>query len=290
MIDIERLKKILPPDMQKMLNYTNIEEIRISRNSNPLIITGNTMSFVDYCISDAVFNGIIDHICNGSYHTQASTINKGYINAGNGIRVGVCGQAILDNERVYAITQINSLCIRVPKLLRNVSNRLFSIFGSADTIPSILFFSSPGVGKTTLLRDMIIKLIGKPYYKKLCLLDSREELYINDMGTSPLLFVYRGYTKQSAFEAAVRTMSPDVIVTDEIANEDESKQILKYQNCGVSIIATTHASSFERLIERPFIRPLYDSKCFDFYCGINRKKGSSSYTFNIYKNGELLKC
>ena len=288
--DIRRFEKIFPLDMQMKIDLTNVEEIWISRNSKPVVLGKSGKRFIDFYISNEVFDSIINGLCKGSYHTHCSTINKGYINAGEGIRVGVCGRAITEGDRILNVNNIDSITIRIPKLIRGISDNFFRLINEKEEIPSILFYSPPGVGKTTLLRDIIMKLTDDPYYKKLCILDTAEELYINEMGTLPFLNVYRGYTKQAAFEASVRTMAPEVIITDEIASVYESDQILKYQNSGVSIIATAHASSFEELIQRPFIKPLYNNKCFDIYCGIHRRKGSDGCSFALHKYGELIEC
>ena len=289
-IKIGRLSEILPMDMHFLLNNKEIEEIRFCVNSYPYVKSVNDFFFTDRIITASQFDQILLRICNNSYHTHSLTINKGYINAGEGIRVGVCGRAILKNETVYNVDSIESLCIRIPHLIRNVSQDLFSSIIKTDGVPNILFYSPPGVGKTTLLRDIIIRLMSKPYYKKISLLDSREEVYISQMGKSSLLNVYRGYPKEYAFEASIRTMAPDVIVTDEIASEYESDQIHKYLNSGVTVIATTHASGFDDLIHRPFIQKLYENKCFDVYCGIKRKASSKKFDFEITIERKEYQC
>ena len=45
----------------------------------------------------------------------------------------------------------------------------------------------------------------------------------------------------------LRSMSPDVLATDEIGNEDDFKAILSAKRSGVSVIATAHADSFDDL-------------------------------------------
>lgn len=279
MINIGRLYEILPADMHYVLKKYIIEEIRISRNSFPFIKTEDTCFFTEKIVSTSSFDQIISKICNNSYHTHASSIKNGYINAGDGIRVGVCGKAIVENEKIYNINSIDSICIRIPRLIINISDEIILKAFKETTIPNILFYSPPGVGKTTLLRDLVLKLISKPFYKRISLLDTREEIYISQMGSSSLLNVYKGYPKELAFEASIRSMAPDIVVTDEVGSEYESEQIYKYINCGVGVIATTHASSFNDLIKRPFIKKLYENKSFNLYCGIKRQQGKRNFDF-----------
>ena len=88
-IKIGRLSEILPMDMHFLLNNKEIEEIRFCVNSYPYVKTVNDFFFTDRIITASQFDQILLRICNNSYHTHSLTINKGYINAGEGIRVGV---------------------------------------------------------------------------------------------------------------------------------------------------------------------------------------------------------
>ena len=48
----------------------------------------------------------------------------------------------------------------------------------------------------------------------------------------------------------VRSMSPDLIITDEIGGADDAAAIAEAVRCGVSVIASVHASSFDELSGR----------------------------------------
>ena len=60
----------------------------------------------------------------------------------------------------------------------------------------------------------------------------------------------------------MRTLSPDLIVLDEIGSEEEARAMLSGMNSGVKFIATAHGSSFEEVLRRPSIKKLVDYGCF----------------------------
>ena len=67
-------------------------------------------------------------------------------------------------------------------------------------------------------------------------------------------------TKSLGMKIAVRTMSPDVIVADEIGTDDDIKAI-NYGICsGVNGIFTAHASCIDELILNENLNKLYNQK------------------------------
>jgi stage III sporulation protein AA len=74
-------------------------------------------------------------------------------------------------------------------------------------------------------------------------------------------------------QIALRVMSPDVIVIDELGGEEETLEILSSVNAGVKIVATAHARSIEELMKRKNIMPLIESEAFDVFFGIGYEGG-----------------
>jgi stage III sporulation protein AA len=73
--------------------------------------------------------------------------------------------------------------------------------------------------------------------------------------------VFDGYPKHIGISTALRVMSPEVIITDEIGSEDDIKAIENSLNAGVKFIASAHATTQEELLSRPFlskILPAFD--------------------------------
>ena len=114
------------------------------------------------------------------------------------------------------------------------------------------------------MRD-ICRQLGGIY--KLSIIDERGEIaavYVwepqNDIGR--FSDVFDGYPKPIGILTAIRVMSPQVIVCDEIGNEEECKELISSVNSGVNIIASAHAGSIDELYQRKHIMSLIESGVF----------------------------
>ena len=76
------------------------------------------------------------------------------------------------------------------------------------------------------------------------------------------------------FSQAVRTLSPEVIVIDEIGSRREAEAILAVAGCGVPLIATTHARGAREAALRPAILPLLRAGVFSLMLGLRREGGA----------------
>ena len=113
------------------------------------------------------------------------------------------------------------------------------------------------------------------------LVDSRGELSGGDYGRTSLLDILIGYPKHLGIEIATRTLSPEVLMVDEIGSRREAEAILAAAGCGVPLVATAHAGSPLELCRRPAIRPLIRAGLFATLLGLSREGGTvhaTSYT------------
>ena len=72
----------------------------------------------------------------------------------------------------------------------------------------------------------------------------------------------------------LRSMSPDVIVTDEIGTDEEFRAVQQVKKCGVSVIASVHAFDLEDIIFR-FGNNIKSFDCIFFIQ--NKKTGHTLY-------------
>jgi stage III sporulation protein AA len=167
---------------------------------------------------------------------------------------------------------VTSLVLRLPHPVATAGEEAERVFRSLGG-RGLLIYSPPGVGKTTLLRDLGRRLAtGRPPLR-VAVIDSRGELSGGEYGRGALVDLLVGYPKAVGLELAVRTLSPEVILLDEIGSRREAEAILAASGCGIPLIATAHAASARELIGRPAIRPLLRAGLFGRLIGLTRSGG-----------------
>jgi stage III sporulation protein AA len=260
---------------------TSINEIRLHSNSFLCLIADSKNIKTDIILTQDDINEIINLLCEGSLYAHFDTIKEGYISIGKGIRAGICGRASIENGKISAINDITSINIRLPKRIFNGADYLFNLLKESEFSKSVILYSRPGVGKTSILRELIYKISSEDPPPRHAVIDSREEItpFMKSEEISSDIFI--SYPKGLAIEIATKSMTPELIICDEISSESEATAILKSSNSGVKIIATAHADSFEELCSKEILKELFSHKVFDFALGISRKYGSKKYEFTL---------
>ena len=208
---------------------------------------------------------IVFSLSRRSLHTYQDMIAKGYIPLRGGCKAGVVGRAVMKNGSVYSVSSFNSINIRVAREFYGCSKNLLENIGDCC---SFLIIGTPLSGKTTLLRDLCRHFSGKNSFQPLksAIIDERDEIASLSFGcgldVGEHTDVLALYPKAIGTEIAVRTLSPDIIVLDEIGSEDEVKSLLSAVNTGVNVIATAHGSSIDEVLKRPNIKCLVDAGVF----------------------------
>ena len=264
---------------EALLKYPSDDllEIRL-RADRPMTITtvsGNRP--LGLSLTEREITETVERLCEGSLHAYSDTIRQGFIPLSNGCRAGVCGR--LSGHEVIAIS---SIAIRIPRTVKGIGATLCRRL-LAKPGQGMLLYSPPGEGKTTLLRDIASILSSPPYLMRVALIDSREELYRPDAFRHAIADVYTGYPKAMAMDLAIRTMSPQYLICDELGAE-EAEQILVTQNAGVPLVASAHASSLSALLQRPAMQALRQAGVFSLYVGLRRE--GRGYYFDITEQPE----
>ena len=255
-------------------------EVRL-RVDKPLAITlPNRSWFVDIesCMHNipshcfAVTPGELDEtvlaMCSYSVHAHYNEIKNGYISLRGGHRAGVCGRAVITDGKISAVKDITSINLRIARDIRGAANAVVEAAFS-EKLQGVLIAGPPASGKTTILRDLARQLssgkTGRHY--KVAVIDERGELGAvhegipqNDLG--PGCDILSGYPKSEGILMAVRTLSPQVIICDEIGAEQEVSGMLGGLRCGVKIIASAHADTLEELLGRRQTIRLLDEGAF----------------------------
>lgn len=204
-------------------------------------------------------------VCEYSIHTYSRELAQGFITVRGGHRVGICGTAVVKSGEIESIKDISGLNIRIARQVLGCANEITDTL-TCHGIASILLIGAPSSGKTTILRDLC-RQIGKKH--KLSIIDERGEIAAsyrgtpqNDVGENS--DVLDGYPKSAGVITALRALSPQVIVCDEIGGEDDCQSLRSGVHSGVKLLATAHADSVEDIYRRKHIAALLFEGAFDY--------------------------
>jgi stage III sporulation protein AA len=264
----------------KKINYEllgRIQEIRI-RAERPLVLILDNESFflnatgkiTTIYSSNCVFSfqnditDIVNKICGYSLHSHYEDLLNGYITLKNGARIGLTGTAVFDKTNLKGIKDIDGLNIRIPRQIKNFSSVIFNNIYK-DTISNLLIAGPPSSGKTTMLKDLAYQLSSGKMCKlyKVCIVDERKEIANYNKTQNDLGFntdVMYGYPKHIGISIAVRCLSPDIIICDEISSEDV-EEVVKAMNSGIKFVFSIHAKNYEELKRKFSYQKLFQNGC-----------------------------
>ncbi len=287
----QRVKEILLKIPIKIKQ--SAEEIRL-REGLPLALTlsGDTVFVnhkgeVSFSITEALYivdrEDIVDSFNNltgNSVYAHEDELKNGFIIMKNGCRAGVCGSFTTDGF----LSEVTSVNIRISHEVIGCANKILQSYNGRG-----LLISGPaGCGKTTVLRDTVRQLsqgvCGKFY--RVCVIDSRGEIFGGgkaDLGKNTDIIHIDD--KAKGIEIALRTMFPEVIAFDEIANTEELKRVKESFFSGVDIITTAHIGSKEELMSRNVTADLIKNKIVSTVAILPRLHGSKT---EIYSSCELV--
>lgn len=227
--------------------------------------------------SGDLINYILSVATKQSLYAYNNQIKHCYITTDGGIRIGVCGNVVYNENKVATIKNINSLNIRISHQVLNCSNKIMGFICSDETVKNTLIISPPGAGKTTLIRDIACKLSNEKHIQNILVVDERYEIAggVNNglIDIGQFVDVISGSDKSFAFKEALKSMSPKVIITDEITEEEDFAQIKQAIKSGVKVIATAHAESVNDLKMKNYFETLIKDKYFQRFIVLSTKNG-----------------
>lgn len=194
----------------------------------------------------------------------AQSSAQGYITAPGGHRIGICGEAVVQERQMTGVRTIRSLCIRIARDFPGIAAKYGTYSGS------ILIIGPPGSGKTTLLRDLIRQI---SMHEAVAVVDERRELFPEGyFARGKALDVLSGCPKSIGIDTLLRTMGPGTIAVDEITAEEDCAALLRAGWCGVRLVATAHAASTADLRSRALYKPLITGKLFEHVLILRKDK------------------
>lgn len=282
----KEILEILPSEIKKQLNalnFKNLQEIRI-RSQKPIIVKDGACEIVtDYIATLEEVGSIVKRMSSYSIYAYDDEIKQGYITINGGHRVGICGKCVVEGEKVKTIKYPASLNIRICREVVGCSDKILPYILKSSMVENTIIISPPNCGKTTLLRDIAKKLsngISKLDLKgmKVCVIDERSEIASCVNGVPQLNLGLRtdvldSCPKSQGIMMAIRSMSPDVIVCDEIGSTEDIESIIKAMNSGVKLITTVHGYDVKDIYEREVFKGAIENKVFQKAIVLSSRKG-----------------
>lgn len=247
----------------RLIDFSQLQEIRFRLGRQIMLYYENGASYVrtdgsvtreraeGVCANTEDLENILGAFCNHSMYACQQEIKDGFLTLRGGHRAGICGRAVLSGERVDNITNISGINIRIAKQFPGCSQNLLPSIINGRQIVNALLISPPQCGKTTMLRDIARTLSEE---RKVTVVDERSEIAAVRDGrpqfdVGPQTDVLDRFPKAAGMLLAVRSLSPEVIITDEIGAKEDASAIAGVLNAGCKIITSIHGYDVESLRE-----------------------------------------
>ncbi|MBT1279818.1 stage III sporulation protein AA [Thermoanaerobacter sp. CM-CNRG TB177] len=303
--NFEEVLYALPPSVREVITkipddlLQEVEEIRLRvnrpltvylKNEEKFVSKEGTISFspsLAYIVTSEDCEKALQLISKSSLYAFEEEIRNGYITLKGGYRVGIVGKCVLENGYIKTLKNISGYNYRISKEIIGVAEEILKyLITPSNGVHNILIISPPQCGKTTLLRDITrwisngIDFLGFKG-KKVGAVDERSEIAgcyngIPQMDVGLRTDVLDGCPKAYGMIMLIRSMSPEVVVTDEIGKKEDIEAIHEVLNTGVKIITTVHANDIEDLMKKPVLKDVISLRYFERYVILSNRLGAGT--------------
>lgn len=291
MREFEQAAAVLPPELRQQAlalpaqERERVEELRL-RCGWPMaaVFPEGEVSLGGRKIVTQDLELLLEIASRASVHAVLAQLREGYLTIEGGHRLGLCGTAVLENGQMRNLRSLSSVSIRIARQHPGAALPLLSGLMEGGRLCSTLIAAPPGMGKTTLLRDLVRCISdgdGTPPLR-VGLADERGEVAALYGGVPQLRVgrrtdVIEGCPKAQGAMLLLRAMNPQVLAMDEITAPEDVGALLTAAGCGAVLLATAHGEGDE-LTRRPLYRTMLEERIFQRVVSIQRTEQGRSYT------------
>jgi stage III sporulation protein AA len=309
-VDLQGVFSYLPLKVRQKLEglppqrLSDLEEIRLRVGQPVALRFQQTECFLaadNSCVSDPQAGEILSAqemqqavllLSNSSFYAITEELQRGYLTLPGGHRVGLCGRAVLADGFLKAQTDISGINVRIARALLGVADSIYPLLRNPhlDGRPyNTLLVSPPRAGKTTILRDLARRFSQQGY--NVSIVDERSEIAAMWQGEAqfsigPRSDVMDACPKAEGMMLMIRSMSPDIIICDEIGRQEDAYAIREAINAGVSIIASAHGCNESDLWRRPVLKQILEEKSFERIVFLSRRQGPGTVEYILQADEE----
>lgn len=277
-----------------------IQEIRIKIEKPIILYTDRGEIILSNNVTKEDFKFIIQRISNYSIYAYEEEIKQGFITLKGGHRVGIAGECVMENNKIKTIKNISSLNIRISKEVIGCSKDVLKYIVSNNIIKNTLIISPPKCGKTTILRDITRVLSSGSLKenltgKKVVVIDERSEIGASYNGIPQMNLGIRtdvldNCLKREGMLMAIRSLSPDVLICDEIGTKEDIDALNTAFNSGVNIVVTVHGSSLGDIKKRRTFDDFLLSGIIERIIVLSNRLGVGTIEniYSIKRDGEII--
>lgn len=301
--------RYFPEHISEMLNRSGIDteglqEIRM-RAGQPLIVLHNDREVIVrngesyYLITQKDIRKTLEALSSYSLYAFEDEIRQGFLTIQGGHRIGVAGKVICENGRISGIRNLSFLNMRFVHERKGCADQILPHLADRNgRIVHTLLISPPGVGKTTLLRDMIRQISNGTddiQGETVGVVDERSELAGSWMGVPQNDIGMRTDVldccpKAEGMMMLLRSMSPGVIAVDELGGAGDMEAVQRALYSGCRILATVHSSSFQELKQKPVWKHMAEQEIFERYVILSKGEDGKHTAVICDGKGQVKAC
>ena len=262
------------------------------RRQNRIVFTCGTQNIATgYICDNSVFEQCISLWIGSERYKHSDNIMNGVITLPYGFRVGVAGTLLINNGSADEIYEISYLNLRFPRLFKGIAYPLYEYLSTIGYQKhSTLLVAPPCSGKTTVLRDIARILSTPPVSERVCVVDTKKEIFPPLDEPCVHMDVFSGYPTSVGIDIATKYFNPRYIICDEIGCENELAAIRSAAHSGVPLIASAHSPSLSDAIRKPLLNTLIVEKIFFNIVELSLFNGTPNFIFHSQREVEQILC